>query len=856
MSRKPSRTSRRSAAEQLKRAQRFYGSSRFSAAAREAKGAWEEFSREGSHSEAVTAALLSLFSFAKAGEFERGWQLALEAAGRAAGELDFCYAACYLAYQRGDYDETERWGRAFLESHAQPAGDAAGRNTQDKLHEILNTLGCAAKDRGADQAAVEYFERARSHAPDYPLPYLNLALLHKRAGALADAERIVAEGLSTCPTEELRLFKKGLLTDRTISLCMIVKDEEKMLADALASVRSVVDEIIVVDTGSTDATVEIALAAGARVFHHPWEHDFSKARNQSLSYATSDWVLILDADERLDAASAPLVRKLAQSCLQEAVSFSVYNVDLDSGHVSFLPSVRMFRNGRGYAYRGIVHNQIELPRDTPVMRAPVRIDHYGYTPSVAEARGKYERTTSLLRRQLEENPDDAFAHFNMAQIMRGGEEARTRSHEIAFHARRVIELIRPGESDHRHILLMAYHQLATALFHLEDWAGSEKACRDALSLKPDFIDPLITLGHVLSQRKRYVEARDAFLEYLRVCDEYDESVETRGFILLHLESQHQAHYGLGLVEEALGQVPMALEWYRRVLEARPRYLDTHVRIGRLCYALGRYDEARVALETELAAEPDSFWSHYSLGDIDAKSGRYGEALAHYQCALQLEPHHEALHINIAACAHRAGELSLAREHLLQADPRLLEEPTALRLSGDISFGSGDLEGARSCYETLLALHPGDASLWSDLGNVHFRSSEWQKALACYDRALAESPEFWVARRNRALVLLRRGQATEAAQELEAYLRHSEADADVLCLLADLHAHGGHFERALGYYEKYLAMRPADHDALFRLSQSYHAMGQQDAAALGYRHLLSLDPGYEPAHKALQALQPA
>ena len=245
-----------------------------------------------------------------------------------------------------------------------------------------------------------------------------------------------------------------------------------------------------------------------------------------------------------------------------------------------------------------------------------------------------------------------------------------------------------------------------------------------------------------------------------------------------------------------------------------------------------------------------------MGDIEAKSGRFGEALVHYQYALQLEPHHETLHVNIAACAHRLGEQLLARDHLKQVDPRLLEEPAALRLAGDISFGSGDMDSARTCYEKLLAAHPGDGSLWSDLGNVHFRQSEWQKALTCYDRALSETPDFWLARRNRALVLLRRGQPAEATLELDLYLKNSEADADVLCLLADLHAHGGRFELALGYYEKYLAMRPTDHDALFRLSQSYHAMGQQDAAALGYRHLLSLDPGYEPAQQALQALQTA
>ena len=83
----------------------------------------------------------------------------------------------------------------------------------------------------------------------------------------------------------------------TLSLCMIVKDEESMLANCLKSVNGYVDEIIVVDTGSSDRTVEIAEEHGAKVFHHQWENDFSKHRNQAIGYASGDWILVLDADE-------------------------------------------------------------------------------------------------------------------------------------------------------------------------------------------------------------------------------------------------------------------------------------------------------------------------------------------------------------------------------------------------------------------------------------------------------------------------------------------------------------------------------------------------------------------------------
>ncbi len=89
----------------------------------------------------------------------------------------------------------------------------------------------------------------------------------------------------------------------TVSLCMIVKNEEENLDRCLSSARDVVDEIIVVDTGSTDRTVEIANAYNARIYYHEWQDDFSLARNISLSHATRDWILHLDADEELETES-------------------------------------------------------------------------------------------------------------------------------------------------------------------------------------------------------------------------------------------------------------------------------------------------------------------------------------------------------------------------------------------------------------------------------------------------------------------------------------------------------------------------------------------------------------------------
>ena len=97
-----------------------------------------------------------------------------------------------------------------------------------------------------------------------------------------------------------------------ISLCMIVRDEARDLARCLASVAQGVDEMVVFDTGSRDATVRIAAAHGARVVQGAWNHDFARARNVALAHATGDWVLILDADEELDGADTHRLRAVVE----------------------------------------------------------------------------------------------------------------------------------------------------------------------------------------------------------------------------------------------------------------------------------------------------------------------------------------------------------------------------------------------------------------------------------------------------------------------------------------------------------------------------------------------------------------
>ncbi|MEA3428373.1 MAG: glycosyltransferase family 2 protein, partial [Thermodesulfobacteriota bacterium] len=200
-----------------------------------------------------------------------------------------------------------------------------------------------------------------------------------------------------------------------ISLCMIVKDEEKFLPQCLNSVKDHVDEMIIVDTGSTDRTIEIAKSYGARVYHHPWENNFSKHRNQSISYATGDWILIMDADEELDAETVLLLRKVVNEAPTAVISFNVRSYLENGAYYSDGSSPRLFKNGSGFHYQGYVHNQLVLK--DKITSSSIVLWHYGYDLSPDQLEAKQQRSLKLLEKQIQEFPEDLSTRHHIAMTL-------------------------------------------------------------------------------------------------------------------------------------------------------------------------------------------------------------------------------------------------------------------------------------------------------------------------------------------------------------------------------------------------------------------------------------------------------
>jgi glycosyltransferase involved in cell wall biosynthesis len=309
----------------------------------------------------------------------------------------------------------------------------------------------------------------------------------------------------------------------TISLCMIVKDEEKWLEGCLDSVKPVADEIIIVDTGSSDKTAWIAERLGARLFHYEWDNSFSNARNFAISKASGDWILSLDADERIAEQDLARVRSLAGNKHFDGVSFLIRNytnnqflenfVALNEGERYGSQSagfrgykqgrlVRMFRNN-GILFEREIHEVVEhfiRKRGGRILETDITIHHLGELRGNSESKlGKYEEMSGL---RIQSNPNDPKDNFDLGYFY-----------------------FRKGEHE-----------------------KSEYFYRKAIKLKPNYLEAHFGLGEAYASQGKYQEA-----------------VEANKRILELSPDNAAACYNLGELYMGLGKLGLAMEMYEKAL---------------------------------------------------------------------------------------------------------------------------------------------------------------------------------------------------------------------------------------------------------------------------------------------------
>lgn len=557
-----------------------------------------------------------------------------------------------------------------------------------------------------------------------------------------------------------------------ISACLIVRNEAANLDRCLASLRGVVDEIVVVDTGSDDASVEIARRHDAVIGRFAWCDDFAAARNASLELATGDWILCIDADEELTPDCRPFLREAIVRPHFGGFNAEIINFTGDSSDDSkyMHQAVRLFRRLPEIRFEGRIHEQI-----TPALGAMglpwadlpgLRILHHGYRPSVMADRGKIARTVAALEREVRESPHDAFHWFNLANAYTVAERWPEAEHAAKMCARHAPERYECGALNAQF--------LASALANQGKLVEALRACdeADTRGYRGLFVE--FERAHVLFRAGNLEKAAAAAT---RCCQaEWPANgIGDRG-IFDHkrwiLRGQILAL--LGRYEEALADLdrasghPMAaysraatLEKAGRPLEALEAFVDAaenaEIRqiclkgAGRCAMTLGLPKEAAEFFRTAWETNPDDYESWASWAQACETWGDLPSIVSAYEAYVSTREPTTQILVNYGRALEMSGDAETAIARYSEAIQRDPNDANAYFNAGDLLYRLGHFQDAAHLYQAGLRIQPGHAQGWFVLGNSLAQLGIVRGAQIGYEQALVLDPTLHAARENLATV---------------------------------------------------------------------------------------------------------
>lgn len=491
----------------------------------------------------------------------------------------------------------------------------------------------------------------------------------------------------------------------TISLCMIVKNEEACLGRCLKSVHGHVDEIIIVDTGSTDQSVQIAESYGARIYHHPWENDFSKHRNQSLSYATGDWILVLDADEELFAEDGDKLKEVVESGRADYYQCRFYDLEKDGSSHGVFNQIRLFRNGMGMGYMRKVHNQ--LCRIGTGAYSDLRIRHYGYDLPKEKMEAKHIRTTTLLEEVIAANPEDIYSRYQLAASysMHKDYDRAVEHGELALRIRREKGLTLSFFTN-------VYYTVGQGYLALGDLENAERIFLEALAYFDLNLDACYMLANIYFKKRNAAKCKEMSYRYLEILDKLQNSPELmRELYFCNFSNAPQVYFGLGCVayvendHEGMDrhfqqsfvmggcQAEKALAIAQFFLEADLN--ERCVKWLAVAYGAGsrdkemiehlknRYDERegqeaasrRIADLLKLFPEWAALWS--AAGDLQVRLANPQEAARNYEMGLKLDPEYGEVYWKLVITREALGDRGQATALCRELCQRFPSEQKAL-----------------------------------------------------------------------------------------------------------------------------------------------------------------------------------
>ncbi|ARV59235.1 glycosyltransferase [Nostocales cyanobacterium HT-58-2] len=351
---------------------------------------------------------------------------------------------------------------------------------------------------------------------------------------------------------------------------MIVKNEEATLPKCLGSVKNVVDEMVVLDTGSTDSTPQIAKKFGAQVHHFEWCNDFSAARNEALKYVTGDWILVLDADETLTQKIVPQLKQAIRREEYLLINLLRHEVGAEQSPYSLVS--RLFRNHPDICFSRPYHALVDDSVSKILSQEPqwqigymegVAILHTGYQKSAIAQQDKLTKAQAAMEEFLAAHPNDPYVcsklgalYVETGKIVQGikllalgvayCEEEYETLYELYYHLGIAYSRLQNYKNAIAHydaaiklpiypvLKLGAYNNLGNLLKASGDLNGAKTAYETALKIDPNFALGYYNLGMTLKAMNLFKDAIISYRKAIELNPQHPEAYQNLGVLLLKL----------------------------------------------------------------------------------------------------------------------------------------------------------------------------------------------------------------------------------------------------------------------------------------------------------------------------------
>jgi len=478
-----------------------------------------------------------------------------------------------------------------------------------------------------------------------------------------------------------------------LSLCMIVKNEAHNLRDCIEPLKPVLDEIIVVDTGSIDGTKDLAKSLGAKVFDYTWCDDFSAARNESIRHATGDYILWLDGDDRMDLENINKLLKLKKqfSARKDQAYYLIIKSKEPEGERLFL-QLRIFPNIKGAFFEGKIHEQIYeslIRLGVKFIKADISINHSGYEDSDLSMQ-KAERNLKIIEQVLKDEPNNLIIHYHAGRTL----ASLNRKFEAIEHMKRIVQDERAKNGDREFLLTSG-----------------------------------ILLGKYYEEVYLYQNSIDIF------------------------ENLKKDFAGIGLLHFCLGMVYFLTEDYRKAKEELEKSISLPMEIslfplnikqikyyqyytlGQCYWKLGEIGLAREMLLKSLDLHKDQWRSLEVLGLMSLKDHKYEESIDYFQRAIEEGGASDKIYSNLGLAYKKIGRLweaEAAFAKSIEMNPNRLE---ALINLGHLYYEKKAYEKAIECFQKALNLDSDLIDVRIVLSDIYFRQYDVDNLIAQCDALL-------------------------------------------------------------------------------------------------------------------------